>query len=273
MHKIEKGQTIEYLTLLEPTQERERGYVVWKCRCICGETVYVSSKKLKRGTVISCGCIRGYKKRNQNLLGIRCGNLTVDALTEKKDSGGRRLWHLVCDCGGEVWMTTGDINRQKRLHCGCQNTYNQVPLYGYQTGMLTAKYPTDKRTKQGSVIWKCECQCGNEAEVSENALLHRNQISCGCKKKEAMQSLGSRLHRIDGTCIERLGQKNARPESKTGVCGVHMTKGGRYIAYIGFKGQQRRLGTYNTVAEATRVRLKAVEEIHRPFIEAYKRQE
>ncbi|NCB92333.1 MAG: hypothetical protein EOM40_07130 [Clostridia bacterium] len=268
--ELKSGEKIENLTLLEPTEERESGYIVWKCECVCGNVVYASSKKLKRRTLISCGCVNGYKKHNQNLIGRKLGMLTVDALADKKDTGGKKMWHLTCECGGEIWMDTGDINRRKKTSCGCQKNYNRVSLYGYQKGLLTVKSPTEKRTKQGSVIWECECQCGNRVEVSENILVHGRQISCGCRKKEAMKTVGERLHRVEGTCIERLGQKPARPESKSGICGVHITKNGRYSAHIGFKGERIYLGTFNTEEEATDIRIRAVEELHMPFVKKYR---
>lgn len=262
------GKQIENLTLLEPTDARRSGYVVWKCRCVCENVVYVSSRQLKRKTMTSCGCIPHYRQRNQNLTGKRIGHLKVDYLSEKCDSEGKKLWHLTCDCGGEVYMTTGDVNREKRQHCGCMPPAIKN-LYGYKKGNLTAIRPTDRRSKSGSVIWICRCSCENMTEASENELVHGNRVSCGCRKRKAQKMIGRQKHFIEGTCIERLGQKPARSDNKSGVCGVHMICKGKYAAYIGFKGKRYYLGRYKVLTDAEQARLKAVGEMHKPLLDKY----
>ena len=41
------GLRIGKLTVLEPTAERVRNAVVWKCRCDFGQEILVESRKLK----------------------------------------------------------------------------------------------------------------------------------------------------------------------------------------------------------------------------------
>ena len=48
------GLRLGKLTVLEPTEERSRGAVVWKCRCDCGNVITVESRRLKPGAVYSC---------------------------------------------------------------------------------------------------------------------------------------------------------------------------------------------------------------------------
>jgi hypothetical protein len=56
-------------------------------------------------------------------------------------------------------------------------------LTGQKFGRLTALEPTDKR-KGTSVVWQCECECGNICEVRSTSLTTGNTKSCGCLKKE-----------------------------------------------------------------------------------------
>ena len=51
------NQKFGILTAIAPTQERNRGQVVWQCRCDCGNTHYAPSAELIRGNVQSCGCV------------------------------------------------------------------------------------------------------------------------------------------------------------------------------------------------------------------------
>lgn len=51
------GQRFGKLIALEPTEERQRNRVIWKCQCDCGNICYVSSDYLKSGGTSSCGCL------------------------------------------------------------------------------------------------------------------------------------------------------------------------------------------------------------------------
>ena len=47
------------LTVLEKTDMRSSdGCIMWKCKCECGNITYVNSNSLKRGDIVSCGCLR-----------------------------------------------------------------------------------------------------------------------------------------------------------------------------------------------------------------------
>lgn len=52
------GQRFGHLTVLEKTNERYYGYVVWKCKCDCGNITYVPMHNLSYNKgVKSCGCV------------------------------------------------------------------------------------------------------------------------------------------------------------------------------------------------------------------------
>ena len=57
------GRKYGILTPLEPTGERQAGNIIWKCRCDCGNTTYVTTTCLTSGRTQSCGCLR---KRTKN---------------------------------------------------------------------------------------------------------------------------------------------------------------------------------------------------------------
>lgn len=52
----------------------DRHMVVWACRCDCGKSVNVTTRDLRRGGVVSCGCNRAEKARH---------NLTAVPIDEK----------------------------------------------------------------------------------------------------------------------------------------------------------------------------------------------
>jgi len=42
----------------------------------------------------------------------------------------------------------------------------------------------EENNKQGSAMWKCQCECGNTSIVKGNSLKSGDTVSCGCKHIE-----------------------------------------------------------------------------------------
>ena len=58
-YKDISGQKKGQLTALYPTYRRDnRGSVIWKCRCDCGNVVEISESDFVFGGSVSCGCVR-----------------------------------------------------------------------------------------------------------------------------------------------------------------------------------------------------------------------
>lgn len=65
----------------------------------------------------------------------------------------------------------------------------RVDMSGQQFGRLTAvEYSHYKRPK---TYWRCRCECGNEAIVSQGALKSGNTRSCGCLARDVNVTHGS----------------------------------------------------------------------------------
>lgn len=56
-------------------------------------------------------------------------------------------------------------------------------LTNQKFGHLTATYPTQKKSSNGSIIWHCKCDCGNEIDVPCGSLLRGHTRSCGCNHR------------------------------------------------------------------------------------------
>ncbi len=61
----EIGKQYGYLTVLDDTGKTYHSIKIYKCQCICGNTIEVNINKLHTGHVKSCGCRR-----------FRCKDLT-----------------------------------------------------------------------------------------------------------------------------------------------------------------------------------------------------
>ena len=228
-----------------------------------------STRQLKRGIIKDCGCVprKLTSKRGsiaEDLTGRRFGHLTVIERTD--NINGSTAWKCLCDCGNEKSVRSKDLKSEKVKSCGCgaHNRSKPKDLSGRQIGRLTVVYPLPERDYKGSIMWRCRCKCGNERDYSSDVLLHSGTISCGCYRR-TMISPSVGLHRLEGTCVERLLSKKARSDSRTGVVGVSVTRNGRYKASIGFQGKRYHLGTFDTIEEATRAREQG-EDIHRNFL-------
>ena len=148
---------------------------------------------------------------------------------------------------------------------------NLTNLTGRRFGRLVAQYPTARRDRKGSVYWHCTCDCGKEAEVTENGLVHGNNRSCGCLKRENQKRVVDQLHMVDGTCLEWLEKRKSRSDNTSGFRGIYCLKNGRYRVGIGFKRERYYLGTYDTMEDAVKVRLEAEKKIHGEFVRQYRK--
>lgn len=116
----------------------------------------------------------------KELTGQVFGNLTVLGNAGRKN--GYVLWCCQCTCGNETNVTSINLLRGVTTSCGCKRKGVIRNIAGQRFGKLVAIEPTDKRSGN-SVVWKCKCDCGNEAQVSSNHLTGGVTRSCGCEKK------------------------------------------------------------------------------------------
>ena len=165
--------------------------------------------------------------------------------------------------------------QRKKTAKGCEKSRgkgrNLTDLTGKRFGRLVAQFPTERRDRKGSVYWHCICDCGREAEVTENGLVHGNNRSCGCLKRENQKRVVDQLHMVDGTCLEWLEKRKSRSDNTSGFRGIYCLKNGRYRVGIGFKRERYYLGTYDTMEDAVKVRLEAEKKIHGEFVKQYRK--
>ena len=66
---------------------------------------------------------------------------------------------------------------------------------GQQVGRLLVLYECG-RSKDGEVLWKCRCECGNECIVRSSQLKKQRTQSCGCLKRDRAREC-STIHGLD----------------------------------------------------------------------------
>jgi len=175
------------LTVIEKTDERKDGRVIWLCTCDCGNTKKVTTKSLTTGVTKSCGCLL-----KRDLAGKKFGKLKVIEPTGELDERGVQLWSCICDCGKlHIIKTTALTGKIGTKSCGC--THKQ-DLIGSTFGNLTVRELTSSR-EGNRRIWRCVCDCGGEKDVTTSDLTSGKIIQCD-----------NVIHRINDLTGEVVGQ-------------------------------------------------------------------
>ncbi len=254
------------LVAIEKSDVKRKGSALWRCRCDCGNEIYLEAYKIRNGLAKSCGCARKMKGA-KDLKGQRFGKLiAIERTAEKKENC--YLWRCICDCGKEAFVPTSSLVNGNTTSCGCARKealqQRAVNISGVKYGRLLAVKPLGER-RHGSVVWECVCDCGKIVKASYNSLVSGNTKSCGCLKKE---HAAPPLRYVDGTCIEMLETKTLRQDNTSGYTGVVKTKSG-WHAQIGFKGKMHHMGTYSQKEKAIKERKKAEEALFDSFLSRY----
>lgn len=127
-----------------------------------------------------------------DLTGKKFDKLTV---LEKAPSRARHVyWKCQCECGNIVEVSAESLKRNIPHNCGCvklqlqkdkkqakENKLNY--LVGKRFGRLIVESRTEER-QNGSVVWRCKCDCGNYKNVPTHSLQNNHTQSCGCLIRE-----------------------------------------------------------------------------------------
>jgi len=209
--------------------------------------------------------------------GQKFARLTVIRETEKRS--GKQYALCRCECGTVKEYDIYSLLSGHSKSCGCfareklELGRQAADLTNQTFGRLTARYRDGVRNR--SVIWVCECKCGNVVSVPARDLVSGNTTSCGCAVKDFAKSLkqhNKQHHTVDGVFVPLLRQK-IQTNNKTGVKGVSVQrdKKGRvkYVANITVNGKRMYLGIYPTIEQAAEARKRAEERYHKPYLEQY----
>ena len=124
-------------------------------------------------------------------------------------------------------------------------------LAGERFGDLIAIEPTDRKSPDRSIFWKCKCcLCGQEKEIPANQLMKGAQVSCGCGKAKRLKETNGY---IDGTCLKMVFSSRLNRNNTSGCKGVFL-KRGKWAARIQYKKKIYYLGAYDSYEEAVAVR-------------------
>lgn len=212
----------------------------------------------------------------KNLVGKIFGKLKV---LKRKRENNRTYYYCKCDCGNELWMRADSL--QKSQSCGCvaeKTKFKAKDITGLTFGRLKALEKTEKRDKHnGSVIWKCQCNCKNITYVSETDLSQKIVSSCGCLGKENSRENMKKAvkkhleeHIVEETNVPAISRKTVKSNNTSGFTGVTWDGSrNKWKAVITFKKKIYYLGRYDEKEDAIKIRKKAEEKYHKSFLDWY----
>lgn len=266
---IREGMRLGLLTVAGKTDKRKNGYTVWLCKCDCGGEILLDTRALQRGKITDCGCKSNVRPGQNDLTNRRFGKLLCLEPTDERGDNGAVMWKCRCDCGNICLIPSTQLTKGCRKSCGCLKNTDRESLIGHRFGKLTVTEYAGK--ERGMHRWKCKCDCGGEAVVGQSLLKNGKTKSCGCLKESTRLS---NLKLSEGTSVSLLeaGKRRKIKSNTSGYTGVYKNKKlGKWVAQITFKGKTYYLGSYKTLEEAVKARIKG-EELHEKFLIDYYRQ-
>lgn len=164
----------------------------------------------------------------KDITGEVFGRLTVLGRTHNMKSD--TTWLCKCHCGEYKAIRMRALVTGNSKSCGC--TSRAIDITGKRFGKLVAIKPTEKRSGS-NVVWKMQCDCGNETYADTGNLGNGRTRSCGCLHKEivSISLVGNRYGRL--SVIKQgkhIGDKigwvcKCDCGEVTAVSGTHLTSG------------------------------------------------
>lgn len=204
-------------------------------------------------------------------------------IEDVKRENKRTYAYVICPyCKKKRWVRMEYVTDGINVSCGCYNKEHNLKkpkdISNKICGRLKAIKPTEKRDKfNGSVIWECECECGNIAYVSASDLIREKIKSCGCLEQDSRIKNGVKVSEyvkanscVDNTSVIAIKSNKIFKNNTSGIRGVCWSdKEQKWVAQIDFKGKHYRLGSFKKKEDAAKARKTAEKELFGNFLEWY----
>ncbi|MGG4106716.1 hypothetical protein AAXB25_22720 [Paenibacillus lautus] len=209
-----------------------------------------------------------------NLVGQRFGRLTV--LSELPKEGSSPRWQCVCDCGNPKIATTIVLRRGSCKSCGClQREYlekrhakTDTDIAGKRFGKLVALHKVKVEGKR-SVMWLCQCDCGEVVPIAASEMKKGKVRSCGCLISDHVNSWFEAETNVPALMANTLSVRNT--SGKKGV--YYDPKRKKWCADIMFQRKRYRLGRHNDKQDAIKVREEAEKHLYGDFLNWYNKRQ
>ena len=205
--ELKEGMRFGRQTILnkDPEKHPDR-YVYQICKCDCGTIKAVKGSNLKKGSSLSCGCLRNdltSKNKTIDLTGQKFGHLTVLKKYEEKDKKTTAAYQeCQCDCGNpNIKIVRGTHLRLGEVtSCGiCVNLNKDLPKEHDYLQLLDYDFIAKK--------YNIKCKnCGAIVKMTSDN--YKKAKSCGCIKSFGEQLISDILNKNNIPFIKEATFKN-----------------------------------------------------------------
>ena len=116
------GKKFNSLTVLEKTEKRAGGKILYKCKCDCGNITYVNRTDLQSGHILSCGCVKLKYKKGDIINNKKI--LDLNGYQQHDKSKHHHYYRCKCLlCGREYDALSQTL--EKNIGCGCQKSIGE----------------------------------------------------------------------------------------------------------------------------------------------------
>lgn len=290
--ELKQGEKYGRWEVIEPapTVNKEKMY---KCRCECGTVKNVSSKSLRYGKSISCGCYNRERvketaskrikdKNNVDLTGQKFEHLTVIKKVNDK-TGVNARWLCSCDCGDTTIVIQSNLTSGLTTSCGHifrENASRRIKksmgiAEGTNASVLISKKKRSNNSsgargvsKRGS-SGKYQAYIGFKGELYNLGYYETLDEAVAVRKKaekEVHKNFLEWYFKNINSNLNLIEKKN----DVTKIKGVTYEKAtNKYVAQITFEKKTYRLGSYAEPEEAIMIRLEAEREKDNDFSKWY----
>jgi hypothetical protein len=115
-----------------------------------------------------------------SLVGSNINGLSILEITSERTKDRLIVYICRCFCGKIFKSNSKDLKRGRVRSCGCSRIKN---LKNKKFGRLSVLFKTEEK-RNGNIVWRCLCECGNTVDVRGGALTSASTVSCGCYLRE-----------------------------------------------------------------------------------------
>ncbi len=130
-----------------------------------------------------------------DLTGRRFGLLSVCCRISTKKNGGV-VWECRCECGNHTAVLSSLLRSGNTRSCGCLlGSPHDLTDMRFEHLLVVARAGS---YSDGSALWRCLCDCGQETVAVSSLLRKGSTKSCGCvtRARNAIPLTGDRLRQL-----------------------------------------------------------------------------
>lgn len=116
------GKVFNGIKILEKTEKKSSGKIIYKCKCICGNIFECNITDIQSGHTRSCGCLR---KKYQ--IGDIINNREILSISEKKSKSKSIYYKCKCLLCGNIYDALAHT-LDNTISCGCQRSKGEFNI-------------------------------------------------------------------------------------------------------------------------------------------------